>query len=299
MYYKGQGIPDEKPDYESAIPLYQQAITLGNSSAMNNLAYMYYKGQGMPDEKPDYESAIPLYKQAIALGNSSAMNNLAYMYYEGQGTPGGEPNYESAIRLYQQAIDLGDTSAMCNRAYMYQHGQGTSGNKPDYPPAIMLLDKAIALGFAPAREFRESMESENQGNTVGDVLKLFNLVWDQLVNSIFVPSEGTMKLFKTHHKIISKAIIDKIKIITDRKDCNQLRKIISEENQVRKLLNILAEENPDILDQVSEHIREVEKVRTVSDPLPQVSFFRDAPKVVGPQVENDDKEAQKEVNNSL
>jgi TPR repeat protein len=61
-------------DYAKALDLYNRAIDLGHSGAINNLGFMYHRGQGIPR---DFDKAIGLYRQAINLNNSTAMHNLA------------------------------------------------------------------------------------------------------------------------------------------------------------------------------------------------------------------------------
>ncbi len=56
--------------YDTAIALYEQAIKLGDATAMNDRAYMYEHGLG---GSKDYAAAIVLYEQAIKLGNATAI----------------------------------------------------------------------------------------------------------------------------------------------------------------------------------------------------------------------------------
>ena len=83
---------------------YQMAIKLGNSGAMNNLAYYY-------GEEEDYDQAILYYQMAIKLGNSIAMNNLANYYYK-------KEDYDQSIKYVLMAIELGNSSAMKSLSFM-------------------------------------------------------------------------------------------------------------------------------------------------------------------------------------
>ncbi|WP_193392657.1 tetratricopeptide repeat protein, partial [Legionella spiritensis] len=74
MHQNGQGGP---VNYPEAIRLYEMAIALDDSGAMNNRAFMHEKGQGGP---VNYPEAIRLYEMANRLGNSSAKLNLNNIY---------------------------------------------------------------------------------------------------------------------------------------------------------------------------------------------------------------------------
>ncbi len=153
------GIGRDK-NYPEAIRLYEEAIKLGNSSAMYNRAFMYQEGQGVLDGNRNYPQAISLYKEAIKLGHAGAMNNRAYMYHYGLGR---ERNYPKAIRFYEAAIERGNTRAMVNRAFMHRHGQGDAVN---YPAAIALYEMAIKQGNAAAMVYRAYMYQYGQGSNV-------------------------------------------------------------------------------------------------------------------------------------
>ena len=75
MYENGVGV---ERNYEKAIELYEKAIELGNSIAMNNLGNIYKSGTLV---KQDYEKAIELYEKAIELGDNDAIYNLGIIYY--------------------------------------------------------------------------------------------------------------------------------------------------------------------------------------------------------------------------
>ena len=106
IYQEGNTFGGIKEDYEKAIELYEKAIELGNSHAMNNLAYKYKNGMGVEE---NYEKAIELYEKAIQLGNTSAMINLGFMYQYGNGV---NPDYEKAFELYIMAYNLGDKNSL-------------------------------------------------------------------------------------------------------------------------------------------------------------------------------------------
>lgn len=165
MHQYGQGGP---VNYPEAIRLYDRAIALGKSCAMNNRAYMYHHGDGGP---VNYPKAIKLYDRAIALGDVHAMSNRAYMHQHGQGGP---VNYPEARRLYAPLIALGKTSAMNNRAYMYQHGHGGPVNDSK---AIKLYDRAIILGDSHAMCNRAYMHQHGRGGPVNypEAIRLYRL----------------------------------------------------------------------------------------------------------------------------
>src|SRR4030065_697958 len=86
MYYYGIGVDK---NISKAIELFEQAIKLGDSKAMNALAIIY-------ENKGNNSKSIELYEQAIKLGDSYAMTNLATICLTDNNTP-------KAIELYEQA----------------------------------------------------------------------------------------------------------------------------------------------------------------------------------------------------
>jgi TPR repeat protein len=100
-------------NYDQMKKYYLMAIDLGNSDAMNNLAYYYYT-------KDDFEKMEKYYLMAIELGNSNAMKNLATYYYE-------KNNFEKMEKYYLMAIELGNCYAMNSLATFYY-------NKHDFTP---------------------------------------------------------------------------------------------------------------------------------------------------------------------
>ena len=151
IYRRGQGV---ERNYAAAIELYKKAAALDNRAGLFNLALMYKTGQGV---ERNYAAAIELYKQAAAMDYAPAMSNLALMYKTGQGV---EPNYPKAIELYEKAAELGHASAMCNLALMYKNGHGVA---PNHPKAIELLTQAVKLGSPVAMFNLALMYKKGQG----------------------------------------------------------------------------------------------------------------------------------------
>lgn len=105
-----------------ALKWYDQAVTSGNSDAMNNLGTMYQYGQGIPQ---NLEKARRLYEKAVRLDNARAMLNLGEMYKLGQGVP--RDNYK-ATALFKQAASLGDLYGLASLALAYEKGDGIVKN---------------------------------------------------------------------------------------------------------------------------------------------------------------------------
>ena len=137
LYLKAMLQEFNEKNYQKAIELYEKAIELGNSWAMNNLGVMYDKGEGV---EQDYQKAKELYEKAIKLGNSQAMNNLGIMYDKGNGV---NQDYQKAIELYKKAAELDNDWGTHNLANMYRLGNGVN---LDHQKAIELYEKAIILG---------------------------------------------------------------------------------------------------------------------------------------------------------
>lgn len=107
---------DKKPNPEEAVPLYERAIALGSTRAMNARADMHERDES-------YNKAIALYERAIALGDTDAMITRARMHELGQGSP---VDYSKAITLYEDAAKLGSTWAVSNLDSLYQEGHASS-----------------------------------------------------------------------------------------------------------------------------------------------------------------------------
>lgn len=94
MHIEGQGCPQNFPE---GMRLYEQAVSLGNDIAMNNLGILYRANLG----RSQYDEANCLYDKAIALGNNTAMCNRARLHKNG-----GSLNYAEASLLYFQSFCL-------------------------------------------------------------------------------------------------------------------------------------------------------------------------------------------------
>ena len=65
-------------DHKKAKELYETAINLNNSAAMNNLGYMYQNGEGV---EQDINKAKEWYEKGLSLGCISSIINLAMYLY--------------------------------------------------------------------------------------------------------------------------------------------------------------------------------------------------------------------------
>lgn len=139
MYSSGKGC---EQNHVAAFAFYDRAIALGNSVAMTNLAYIYYNF--FSSDGYYYEQAKNLYEQAMEQGNSNAMNALAVMYSSEANT---QMDYVKSVEICNRAIRLNNSSAMVNLAYMYFYGKGC---EKSYQEAKHLYEKAVELGNANA-----------------------------------------------------------------------------------------------------------------------------------------------------
>lgn len=163
LYDRGEGV---QRDRAKAVRLYEEAIELGSTSAMNARASLYLSGHSPSPWA--YAKATELYEKAVRLGNTTAMNILARMHYNNRNKTAAIMLYEQAIKLdnttamieraaihmadreytsaiafYEQATKLGDTFATCCHAKMYLYGDGVSKN---YTKAITLYGQAAQAG---------------------------------------------------------------------------------------------------------------------------------------------------------
>ena len=139
--FYNEGRAGVEVNYELARQYYEQAVSLNNPKAMNNLANMYVNGEGVTI---NILKAIELYKKAVDLGDSNAMNNLAGKYRYGNGV---EKNYTKAVELYKKAALLKNVWAMDNLGDMYRWGNGI---EQDYTEAMKWYKEAANLGDGDA-----------------------------------------------------------------------------------------------------------------------------------------------------
>jgi len=140
-YKNGNGV---QKDIDNAIKLFQKAIELNNSDAMFNLAICYEDGNGVDQ---DINHAIDLYQKAINLNNSDAMNNLGEYYFYDNHV---EQHTYKAIELFKRAIDLNNSFAMTNLAICYKNSIGV---KKDISKTIELLHRAVDLNNPHAMDY--------------------------------------------------------------------------------------------------------------------------------------------------
>ena len=124
-------------DEKKALEMYRRAGDLGDSYAMNNLAYCFQNGIGVAR---DDQKAFKLYGEAVTRGNPGAVNNLGYCYQYGLGV---QRDVTKAVELYGRGADLGDTNAMNGLGYCYENAIGVAR---DVMRAVELYGRAIALG---------------------------------------------------------------------------------------------------------------------------------------------------------
>ena len=138
MYVNGEGVAK---DIHKAIELYKKAAELGNVTAMENLADRYYYGNDIAE---DIAEAMKWYKKAGECGSGAAYNTIGVMYHNGKGVT---KDYAEAMKWYRKAADLGNDWAMNNIGRLYFYGQGVNQN---YAEAMRWYVQAADLGNADA-----------------------------------------------------------------------------------------------------------------------------------------------------
>ena len=129
--------PFENEEYETALPLVQEAADQGDVEAIAALAL--YEIYGYVAE-PDYEKGLDLARQAADAGNARGMFLVGRCYDRGNSVI---QDYKKAAEWYQKAANLGDSWAMCNLGSLYFNGEGVT---QDYQKAKELLEEAADLG---------------------------------------------------------------------------------------------------------------------------------------------------------
>ena len=107
----------EAEDYDSAVPLLQEAADQGEVGAQIIVGSCYAYGIGV--EQNDAE-AFRYYQMAADQGDAMAQFSLGLCYDNGFGV---EKNGDEALKYYQLAADQGDANAIFNIGFMYYRGE--------------------------------------------------------------------------------------------------------------------------------------------------------------------------------
>lgn len=98
------------------VELYEEAISMGNVDAMNDLGALYYDGRGCCQ---DFGKAIHYFTMAAEKGSEQAVENLGYCYYYGRSIP---PDYEKAFQCFAQGAFCGRIVSLYKIGDMYRSG---------------------------------------------------------------------------------------------------------------------------------------------------------------------------------
>ena len=124
-------------DYTQPRQWLERAAAAGESFAMVSLGIFYENGWALPK---DYNQARQWFEKSAAAGNTSAMNNLGALYQNGLGVG---QDYAQARKWYEEAEAGHNTLAMTNLGYLYQDGLGVT---KDYAQARRRYETAAAAG---------------------------------------------------------------------------------------------------------------------------------------------------------
>lgn len=102
--------------FDFIVSLYENAISVGNIYAMNDLGALYYDGRGC---EQDFSKAIYYYEMAAKLGNRQAQENLGYCYYYGRSV---DVDYEKAFHYFALGAFDGHLISLYKIGDMYQNG---------------------------------------------------------------------------------------------------------------------------------------------------------------------------------
>jgi len=140
--------PGARRDPAAGKKLLEQAIEMGDHSALTSLAVAYDFGRGL-DRDP--RQAVPLYRKASALGDSAAMYHLGQSYFRGDGVP---LDYHAAVGWVTAAAEHGFAAAAIQLAGFYDEGLHHGGEQiveASRPEAVRWYRSAAELGSSAAR----------------------------------------------------------------------------------------------------------------------------------------------------
>ena len=91
----------QQEDPEAAIPWYEKAVKLGNTTAMINLGNIY-------EEWEEYDRAYHWYLEAAVAGDERAQFNVANLYYYGEYV---DQDYGKAYEYFRKLYERGKVEA--------------------------------------------------------------------------------------------------------------------------------------------------------------------------------------------
>jgi TPR repeat protein len=142
LYLKGQLSDTGKPDYRTALRMFNYAAEKDYAAALFQLGMLYEKGSGV---QRDSVSAIQWYLKAAELGFAPAQVATARLYLTGRGV---KKNYEKAIKWYTRAAEAGYAEGQYRLGELYERGSGVKRNKQT---ALSWYTKASAQGHREAK----------------------------------------------------------------------------------------------------------------------------------------------------
>lgn len=137
LYQSGQ--------YNSALPLLEQAAQKNIAEAMTYLGNIYY--DGLSSKGKNLALAENWYRKGADAGDSHAVVNLGLMYFYGEQVP---KDYANALSLFEKAAQSGNAEAMTLLGLAYEKGEGVTANRET---AIKWYRQAASRGDKKAEEF--------------------------------------------------------------------------------------------------------------------------------------------------
>jgi len=145
---------EDQMSINEAISIWNEATSLGNLNAMNNMGLLYLHGRGV---KQDPSEARPWFQRASDLGFPESQFNLGGLYLSGSGVT---QNDTETVVWYRRAADQGHTFALLELGDMYEKGRGVEQSDSE---AARCWRKAAYQGVARAQYNIAVMYREGRG----------------------------------------------------------------------------------------------------------------------------------------
>uniref|UniRef100_A0A0B7AKJ2 Beta-lactamase n=1 Tax=Arion vulgaris TaxID=1028688 RepID=A0A0B7AKJ2_9EUPU len=120
---KGRGIPDNKPDYLSALKYYEKSCDLDCPEGCFVAAQL--RTSNNVGTEQSIEKAMPLYSKACALKDGEACFKLSTFYLRGEFV---DKDLKRAYEFAKTSCEMDNFMACNNLSLMYRHGHGTETN---------------------------------------------------------------------------------------------------------------------------------------------------------------------------